>query len=78
MGREIYQSKVIEEVQRANQVEERTQPELVRKEKIVISLNKAQVELRSQVIRPQFSEHCKLGDPSPKEGGEYRSGCYSY
>lgn len=70
MGREIPQSEVREEVQRVDQTEERTQPELASKEKIVVSLNRARVEVQTQAARPQDSEYCKLGDPSPKEGEE--------
>lgn len=70
MGREIYQSDPIEESQRIDPMGQVSQPDPLRKEKIVINLAKAQVDVQTLVIKPQDSEHFKLGDRSTKEGEE--------
>lgn len=70
MGRGIVQSEPLSEFQQFESVIESFLPSPVRKSKIVITLKRALVEVRTQVVRPEDGEYCRIGDPSYKEGEE--------
>lgn len=70
MGREVYQTEPITDCQHNKAVVASFLPSPELRSKIVVTLTRYQVELRSQVIRPEDSEYCKIGDPSHREGDE--------
>lgn len=70
MGREVYQEEPKVELQQVNIREENFQVSFPRKERIVINLTRAQVDVCAQIVRPQEENQRGLGRTSTQEGEE--------